>query len=125
MNLLELVKKVARVTGQDVEECGATVDVLFSEMASRLRAGEEVKIPGLGTFHWQYRKQSRRKLRGVYVAVPEAFVLKFRPSDSLKKMEIRDGETRSRGGPSKSQGGREEGKGEDGESNGDERSMGS
>lgn len=90
MTLSELVRTVAQLTGNDPDEVGAILETAVTVMASRLRRGEGVKIQGLGTFHWQYRKKSRRKnpKTGEWVEVPEKYVLRFKPVQKLKHMEV-------------------------------------
>jgi nucleoid DNA-binding protein len=90
MTLTELAKKVAQVTGHDNEEIGAILDVMVTLMANRLRAGEELRVRGLGTFYWQKRKATRRRhpTSGELIEVPEKHVLRFRPVGSLKVKEI-------------------------------------
>lgn len=90
MTFSELIQRVATVTGHDADEVREILDAAVTIMVGRLRIGEDVKIRGLGTLHWQFRKQTRRKNPKTqeWVNVPEKHVLRFRPIRKLKDMVI-------------------------------------
>lgn len=91
MTFSELVRRVAQVTGHDKEDIEGILDAAMTVIASRLRIGEDVKVRGLGTLHWQFRKKSRRRNPKTqeWVEVPEKFVLKFRPVKKIRDMKLK------------------------------------
>jgi len=87
----ELVRMVAQLVDTDKEDVEDVLSMVIAVLIGRLRTGEDVKIRGLGTFHWQFRKKSRRKNPKTqqWVEVKERYTLKFRPVQKLKDMEIK------------------------------------
>ena len=90
MELHDLIEKVAQSTGYDEEELVPIVEELVDVISTELLNGDTVRVRGLGTFRWEYRKQSRRRnpKTGEWVDVPEKQVLKFRPVPLLKYREV-------------------------------------
>jgi nucleoid DNA-binding protein len=97
MTLTELAEAIADKTGFSREETWAICDELVSLMARRLKAGDTIKVRGLGTFSWVHRRASRRRhpLTGDLVAVPARLVLRFKPASELGPKEDESGEIRS------------------------------
>lgn len=91
MTYSELVQVVARISGRDKEDVEDILEAMVVAASNRLRTGEDVKVRGLGTFHWQFRKKSQRRNPKTqqWVEVKERYVLKFRPSKKLKDMEVK------------------------------------
>lgn len=90
MTFSELVRQMSLTTGYGQGEVEMMMESMVELVHRALRNGEDVKLRGLGTLHWQFRKKTRRRNPKTqeWVEVPEKYVLKFRPSGSLKDVEV-------------------------------------
>ncbi len=86
MNKKELVAAVADGAELTREAAGAAVDALFDAITSALKKGDEVRVPGFGTF-----KVARRAARdginpatGQKIRIKASNVPKFQAGRALK-----------------------------------------
>ncbi len=76
-------------------ETAEMVDFFFTLMKERLMAGEEVKLPGFGTFRVKKRKPrtGRNPSTGDTVSIPSRLTVVFKPSRFLrKKVDAKQGD---------------------------------
>ena len=59
MNKQDLVAAVGEATGMARGDAGRAVDSVFEAITAALKAGEEVKLVGFGTFEVTHRKGSQ------------------------------------------------------------------
>ncbi|MDH3790950.1 MAG: HU family DNA-binding protein, partial [Rhodospirillales bacterium] len=59
MNKNDLVAAIADSTGLSKSDSAKAVDSVFDSIADALKAGEEVRIVGFGSFNVTHRKQSQ------------------------------------------------------------------
>jgi DNA-binding protein HU-beta len=81
MNKSDLIKDVARRTGQTLKEAGNTVDEILGAIKNGVSVDGEVKIPGFGIFKETIRKArvGRNPSTGEPLQLPEKKVVKFKP----------------------------------------------
>ena len=86
MNKNELVDAVALVAGLRKAEAEKTVDAVFDTITSALKAGDEVRVVGFGTFAVSVRAASegRNPRTGEKMAIPASKQPKFRAGKGLK-----------------------------------------
>ena len=86
MNKNELVDAVALVSGLRKAEAEKTVDAVFDTITSALKAGDEVRVVGFGTFAVSARAASegRNPRTGEKMAIPASKQPKFRAGKGLK-----------------------------------------
>ena len=86
MNKNDLIESMARRTGLSRTDCARAVESLVDSIADALKAGQEVKLVGFGTFLVSRRKETR----GVNprtrqpMTIPAANHPRFKPGKSLK-----------------------------------------
>lgn len=81
MNKSELIKDVARRTGQNLKDAENTVTETLGAIKNAVTTGNEVKLPGFGIFKTTVRKArtGRNPQTGKPVDIPEKNVVKFKP----------------------------------------------
>jgi DNA-binding protein HU-beta len=86
VNKNELVDAVALVSGLRKAEAEKTVDAVFDTITSALKAGDEVRVVGFGTFAVSARAASegRNPRTGEKMAIPASKQPKFRAGKGLK-----------------------------------------
>jgi DNA-binding protein HU-beta len=88
MSKKDLIDAVATATELTKEKAGVAVDAMIAHIESTMKKGEEVRIPGFGTF--KVAKRAARKARnpqtGVEMMLKASRVPKFQASKNLKEM---------------------------------------
>jgi DNA-binding protein HU-beta len=87
MNKTELVAAVAEDTQITKEKAAAALEAVIKNIQTALVDGEEVRLPGFGTFKSVHRKETtaRNPRTGETVPVPACFVPKFSAAKGLKE----------------------------------------
>lgn len=87
MNKNDLIAVVANNTGLSKADCVKAVDGVFDAIADSLKAGEEVRLVGFGTFNVTRRKQSqgRNPRTGESITIPASNQPKFKAGKGLKE----------------------------------------
>jgi len=80
----DLVKVVAKQAGVTQKQARAALDTIKEEIVTQLKAGEEVRLNGLGKFYVKHRgaHQARNPKTGKKVDVPARNYLRFKAFDS-------------------------------------------
>ena len=83
--LIEIVAKQVKVTKADAERF---IDVFMEVASKRLKAGEDVKLVGFGTFTRRTRKarNGRNPRTGEAIAISAMKYVKFVPGTKLKEL---------------------------------------
>lgn len=88
MNKTELVKAVAAASGVTNISAAKVVNATFETIVTYLQSGQNVSIPGFGTFMIKERKarighnpRTKEKLR-----IPAKKIVKFNPGKSLETL---------------------------------------
>lgn len=86
MNKQELISAVADSAGLTKTQAGVAVDALFDAITSALKAGDEVRLVGFGTFGVATRKAStgRNPRTGEEIKIAASKTPKFRAGKALK-----------------------------------------
>ncbi len=86
MNKNDLVAAVSGSTGLSKADCGRAVDSVFDSIADALKAGQEVRIVGFGSFNVTHRKasQGRNPRTGEPISIPASNQPKFKAGKGLK-----------------------------------------
>lgn len=88
MSKKDLIEAVAAATELTKEKAGVAVDAVIAHIEGSMKKGEEVRIPGFGTF--KVAKRAARKARnpqtGVEMMLKASRVPKFQASKNLKEM---------------------------------------
>ena len=86
MNKNDLVAAVASSTGLSRADCAKAVDSVFDSIADTLKAGQEVRIVGFGSFSVTRRKasQGRNPRTGEPISIPASNQPKFKAGKGLK-----------------------------------------
>jgi DNA-binding protein HU-beta len=86
MRKKDLVRAVARETGQKKSQAAANVDAVFTAIQRQLMNGNEVIIPGFGSFRVAARpaRQGRNPWTGEAIEIPAHNSPLFRPSMLLR-----------------------------------------
>jgi DNA-binding protein HU-beta len=86
MSKKDLIDAVAEAAALTRDKAGVAVDAVISHIESTMKKGEEVRIPGFGTF--KVAKRAARKARnpqtGAEMMLKAARVPKFTASKNLK-----------------------------------------
>lgn len=87
MNKNDLIAVVANNTGLSKADSLKAVDGVFDAIADSLKAGEEVRLVGFGTFNVTHRKQSqgRNPRTGESITIPASNQPKFKAGKGLKE----------------------------------------
>jgi len=86
VNKNDLVAAIADSTGLSKSDSAKAVDSVFDSIADALKAGEEVRIVGFGSFNVTHRKQSqgRNPRTGEPITIPASNQPKFKAGKGLK-----------------------------------------
>lgn len=86
MSKKDLIDAVAEATELTKEKAGVAVDAVIAHIEKVMQKGEEVRLPGFGTF--KVAKRAERKARnpqtGVEMLLKASRVPKFQASKALK-----------------------------------------
>ncbi|MGE0847883.1 MAG: HU family DNA-binding protein [Flavobacteriaceae bacterium] len=87
MNKAELVAAVADASGMTKQAAGAAVDATFAAITAALKKGDEVKVPGFGSFAVTNTKArtGRNPLTGATIQVAASKRPKFKVGKALKE----------------------------------------
>ena len=82
----DIVEKIAEIAKINKAEAGRALDGLVAYITAELKAGQKVKIAGMGTFVVKDRaaRKARNPKTGEMVDVPAKKAVRFRSSKSLK-----------------------------------------
>ena len=87
MSKKDLIDAVAAATELSKEKAAVAVDAMIAHIEASMKKGEEVRIPGFGTF--KVAKRAARKARnpqtGVEMMLKASVVPKFSASKNLKE----------------------------------------
>lgn len=85
-NKNDLIGLVADKAGLTKAQAGDAVDAVFEGISSALKAGDEVRLVGFGTFSVSKRKAStgRNPATGAEIKIPASNQAKFKPGKGLK-----------------------------------------
>ena len=88
MNKTEFVRAVAEKAGITKKEAAAVVNAVLGVIEETVKKGEEIRIPGFGTFKVVTRKErkGRNPRTGKEIMIPAAKIVKFAPGAKLKKL---------------------------------------
>ena len=86
MSKKDLIDAVAVATELSKEKAGVAVDAMIAHIEASMKKGEEVRIPGFGTFKVRKRRSrmARNPRTGDPVEVPARAVPIFKPSKDLR-----------------------------------------
>ena len=86
MNKQELVAVVAESTGLGRPDAGRAIDAIVEAITAALKAGQDVKLVGFGTFQVTRRKESsqRNPRTGELMQLEASNQPKFKPGKLLK-----------------------------------------
>jgi DNA-binding protein HU-beta len=87
MNKKELVEKVAAATESSQAEAGAALDAVLNAIGTALEAGEQVTLPGFGTFEVRERsaRSGRNPQTGAAIEIAASKAPAFKPAAALKR----------------------------------------
>ncbi len=87
MNKDDLVTAVAAGTGISKSDGAHAVDAMLESIAGALKDGDEVRLPGFGTFSVTHRKASegRNPRTGEPIQIPASNQPKFKAGKTLKQ----------------------------------------
>jgi DNA-binding protein HU-beta len=88
MSKKDLIDAVAAATELPKDRAGVAVDAVIAHIEGSMRKGEEVRIPGFGTFKVSERKarKARNPQTGVEMMLKASRVPKFQASKTLKEL---------------------------------------
>jgi DNA-binding protein HU-beta len=86
VNKNELVDAVATASGLKKSEAASAVDAVFSVISDALKADDEVRLVGFGTFHVAKREggPGRNPRTGETIEIAPSKQAKFKPGKTLK-----------------------------------------
>lgn len=86
MNKNDLASAVAEQAGLSKADASSAVDAVIDAVTSTLKAGEEVRLVGFGTFSVSRRKatKGRNPATGAEIDIPASNQAKFKPGKGLK-----------------------------------------
>jgi DNA-binding protein HU-beta len=86
MNIGELSKVVADVTGSSETVAKAAITAVFNQIASAAAKGEDVSVPGFGKFAVKDRpeRQGRNPSNGQAITIAASKKVAFTPAKGLK-----------------------------------------
>jgi len=86
MNKNELIGAVADASGLTRTDATKAVEGVFDAITAALKAGDEVRLVGFGTFSVSKRKASigRNPATGAEIKIPASNQAKFKPGKGLK-----------------------------------------
>jgi DNA-binding protein HU-beta len=88
MSKKDLIDAVAAATELPKDKAGVAVDAVIAHIEGSMRKGEEVRIPGFGTFKVAQRaaRKARNPQTGVEMMLPASRVPKFQAAKNLKEL---------------------------------------
>jgi DNA-binding protein HU-beta len=88
MSKKDLIEAVAVATELPKDKAGIAVDAIIAHIEGSMKKGEEVRIPGFGTFKVTQRaaRKARNPQTGVEMDVKASRVPKFQASKNLKEL---------------------------------------
>ena len=88
MSKKDLIEAVAVKTEMTREKAGVAVDAVIAHIEDSMKKGEEVRIPGFGTFKVAQRaaRKARNPQTGVEMTLKASRVPKFQASKNLKEI---------------------------------------
>jgi DNA-binding protein HU-beta len=88
MSKKDLIDAVAAATELPKDKAGVAVDAVIAHIEGSMRKGEEVRIPGFGTFKVAQRaaRKARNPQTGVEMMLKASRVPKFQASKNLKEL---------------------------------------
>ena len=88
MSKKDLIDAVATAADLSKEKAGVAVDAVINHIENTMKNGEEVRIPGFGTFKVSNRaaRKARNPQTGVEMMLKASRVPKFQPSKNLKEV---------------------------------------
>lgn len=86
MNKIDLIAAVADKTDLSKAKAAEVVDAVFEAIEGALKAKEEVRLVGFGSFGTSTRKAGtgRNPRTGETIKIAESTTVKFKPGKSLK-----------------------------------------
>ena len=86
VNKIDLIAAVADKTDLTRAKAGEAVDAVLAAIEGALKAGEEVRLVGFGTFATALRKAStgRNPRTGETIEIAESTSVRFKPGKGLK-----------------------------------------
>jgi DNA-binding protein HU-beta len=87
VNKNDLVSAIAASTGISKSDGAHAVDAILNSIAGALKDGDEVRLPGFGTFSVRQRKASegRNPRTGEPIQIPASKLPKFKAGKILKE----------------------------------------
>ncbi len=91
MRKVDIVSKIADVTGVPKTDVLITLEAFFKEVKNQVKAGESVYVRGFGSFVPKLRKQKIGRIitRNETVVIPAHYIPAFKPAkiflDQVKK----------------------------------------
>jgi DNA-binding protein HU-beta len=87
MNKNDLVDAVSASTGLSKSDGASAIDTMLDSIASALKEGDEVRLPGFGIFSVAHRKASegRNPRTGEAIQIPASKLPKFKAGKTLKQ----------------------------------------
>ncbi|MBF0459347.1 MAG: integration host factor subunit alpha [Nitrospirae bacterium] len=87
MTKAEIAKAINENVGLPKKEAEDIVETIISLMKDTLSQGENIKIPRFGAFHVRKKRSriGRNPQTGVDIEITPRIVVKFHPSNTLKK----------------------------------------
>ena len=88
MKKAELIKNVAEAANVSKKDAEAVMNALVTELGQAMKKGDDVRIPGLGTFTTRTRAErvAKNPRTGETVTVPSATVPSFKAGKELKDL---------------------------------------
>jgi DNA-binding protein HU-beta len=95
MTKADLIDALAAKLGGSNTDAGRALEAVTAAIQEALAQGEEIKVPGFGTFAVTERAASegRNPRTGEKIAIPAAKVVKFKVGATLKKAVGTEAET--------------------------------
>jgi DNA-binding protein HU-beta len=83
---MDLIAAVSEASELPKAKAAEAVDAVFHAIEAALKAGEEVRLVGFGSFATATRKASkgRNPQTGVEIDIPESTSVRFKPGKGLK-----------------------------------------
>jgi DNA-binding protein HU-beta len=93
MNRADLVQALAEKTGSSQADAGRSLDAVMTVISETLAKGDEVKLPGFGTFQVIDRAatEGRHPRTGEKIAIPASKQPKFKAGVELKRAVSENG----------------------------------
>ena len=87
MNKHDLVSAVSASAGMSMADATRAVDSVFDNITGSMRAGNEVRLVGFGTFSVSHRKarNGRNPQTGATIYIPARKQAKFKAGKALKE----------------------------------------